>query len=106
MCLARTKQAFCGCLRLEMQLTSQPIDACCLNPGFVKPTALMAGGLELTKRMWAACAAIVKSNKAEEEWVHFWRVAHPPFIVHFPLSFFLCHEATILLLCTVHTLLR
>jgi len=61
-------EAFCGCMRLEMQLTEQPIDCCVLNPGFVKPTMLMEQGLALTKSMWAACAKAMGSNQAQEEY--------------------------------------
>lgn len=39
-----------------MRLQKLPIDACMVNPGFIKPTALMAGGKVLLDRMWAATA--------------------------------------------------
>ena len=58
-------EAFCGCMRLEMQLTNQPIDCCVLNPGFVKPTALMEIGLKMTAAMWQTCAKALGSNKAK-----------------------------------------
>lgn len=46
-------EAFCQVLRMEMQLTKQPIDACMVNPGFIKPTALMAVGKKLLESAWA-----------------------------------------------------
>lgn len=60
-------EAFCGCMRLEMQLKSLPIDLCVLNPGFVKPTMLMEQGLELTRRMWDSCKQITKDDRAQDE---------------------------------------
>jgi len=48
-------EAFCQSMRMEMQLRELPIDACMLNPGFIKPTQLIAGGLPLAEKMWAAC---------------------------------------------------
>ena len=61
-------EAVCGCLRLEMQLTHRPIDVCMVNPGFVKPTNLMAGGLELTRRMWEECEKLQGDNRARDEY--------------------------------------
>jgi len=61
-------EAFCGCMRLEMQLTDCPIDLCMLNPGFVKPTMLMEIGLKMTASMWASCAKTIGSNKAQDEY--------------------------------------
>ena len=55
-------EAFCQTLRMEMQLRELPIDACVLNPGFVKPTNLIGGGLPLTDRMWAACVPEAKAE--------------------------------------------
>ena len=61
-------EAYCYCMRLELQLTNQPIDACMLNPGFIKPTQLMEVGLKLTKDMWQKCRQEWNSNLAEEEY--------------------------------------
>lgn len=58
-------EAFCQTLRMEMQLRELPIDACMLNPGFIKPTALIAGGLPLTQKMWAACPPRAKEEYGE-----------------------------------------
>ena len=43
-------------------MRSLPIDACVLNPGFIKPTNLIGGGLPLTKRMWEACPPQAKDE--------------------------------------------
>jgi NAD(P)-dependent dehydrogenase (short-subunit alcohol dehydrogenase family) len=43
-------EAFCQSLRLEMRLTKKPVDVCMINPGFIKPTMLMAAGKELMKK--------------------------------------------------------
>ena len=43
-------EAFIRVLRLEMQMQELRIDACMLNPGVVKPTALQAGGMALMDR--------------------------------------------------------
>ena len=62
-------EAFCGCFRLEMQLKRLPIDACVLNPGFVKPTALMEIGLRMKDKMWKDCRDLNGgSNIAEDEY--------------------------------------
>lgn len=61
-------EAFAGCLRLELQLTNQPIDVSMLNPGFIKPTQLMEVGLALTEGMWEKCRQEWKHNQAEEEY--------------------------------------
>jgi NAD(P)-dependent dehydrogenase (short-subunit alcohol dehydrogenase family) len=47
-------EAFIQVLRMEMQLTNQRIDACMVNPGFIKPTALMSVGKELLEKVWKA----------------------------------------------------
>jgi len=45
-------EAFCQSLRLEMKLVKLPIDVCMINPGFVKPTGLVAGGKALMEQTW------------------------------------------------------
>jgi len=45
-------EAFCQSLRLEMRLVKQPVDVLMINPGFIKPTGLMAVGKELLEKMW------------------------------------------------------
>jgi len=45
-------EAFCQSLRLEMKLVNLPIGVCMINPGFVKPTGLVAGGKALTEQTW------------------------------------------------------
>eukprot|EP00912_Choanoflagellata_sp_UC4_P001657 UC4_evm1s1053 len=45
-------EAFCSVLRSEMRLTKQRIDTAMVNPGFIKPTTLAAGGLKLIEEMW------------------------------------------------------
>ena len=62
-------EAFCGSFRFEMQLKSLPIDACVLNPGFVKPTQLMEIGLKMKDKMWKDCKELNGgSNIAEDEY--------------------------------------
>jgi NAD(P)-dependent dehydrogenase (short-subunit alcohol dehydrogenase family) len=55
-------EAYVQSLRFEMQLRKLRIDACMLNPGVVKPTALAAGGFNLIERMWAQCKAGAKEE--------------------------------------------
>ena len=47
-------EAWMQAFRMEMQLTKQRVDGSMINPGFVKPTNLVAGGKVLIERMWAA----------------------------------------------------
>lgn len=61
-------EAFCGSLKNEMSLRHLPIDCCMVNPGFVKPTMLMAGGIKLTESMWEACKKATGSDRAREEY--------------------------------------
>lgn len=60
-------EAFMQCLRMEMRLRKLPIDACMVNPGFIKPTALMAGGKVLLEKMWNAVPN-GKSQQARDEY--------------------------------------
>jgi len=53
-------EAYVHTLRFELQLRKLPIDACMLNPGTIKPTALASVGLELAERMWTACVPSAK----------------------------------------------
>jgi len=55
-------EAFVQTLRMEMQMRKLPVDVCALNPGFVKPTALISGGLPLTEKMWAASPPQAKAE--------------------------------------------
>ena len=55
--------------RLELQPTDQPVDCCMVNTGFIKPTNLMAGGIELTKRMWEECEREQGDDRAKREYV-------------------------------------
>lgn len=50
-----------------MQLTNQAIDAVMVNPGFVKPTALMEGGLKLTEDMWSRCRELNGGSDVAKE---------------------------------------
>lgn len=61
-------EAFAYCMRLELQLTRQPIDVTVLNPGFVKPTELQHVGMKLMADMWKKCRQEWKHNQAEEEY--------------------------------------
>jgi len=56
----RSVEAYVHTLRFELQLRKLPIDACMLNPGTIKPTALASVGLELAERMWTACVPSAK----------------------------------------------
>ena len=64
-----------------------PIDACMLNPGTIKPTALAEVGLRLAERMWAASKPAAKEeygalltklieHQASEPGTHVSAVAH------------------------------
>ena len=61
-------EAFCHSLRQELQLTGRRVDVCMVNPGFIKPTGLMAGGLALHESMWAACAEATGDGRAQAEY--------------------------------------
>lgn len=56
-------EAFCQSLRVEMQLTGRPIDCCMVNPGFIKPTNLIAVGNRMVAAMWGKLPA-----RAREEY--------------------------------------
>eukprot|EP00041_Stephanoeca_diplocostata_P033144 m.1086734 g.1086734 ORF g.1086734 m.1086734 type:complete len:366 (+) comp24280_c0_seq21:135-1232(+) len=59
-------EAFIQCLRMEMRLTGQRIDACMVNPGFIKPTGLVDAGKANVEKMWTT----VPANAREEyEWL-------------------------------------
>jgi len=45
-------EAYCQSLRLEMKLVKQPVDILMINPGFIKPTSLMAIGKDLIAKLW------------------------------------------------------
>lgn len=49
-------------LRQELYMTGTGIECCMINPGFVKPTMLMAEGEKLTVNMWKATG-----DKAKQE---------------------------------------
>jgi NAD(P)-dependent dehydrogenase (short-subunit alcohol dehydrogenase family) len=61
-------EAYVQSLRQEMYMTQSNIDVCVINPGFVKPTLLMAEGLKLTEAMWKACEKTLGSTKAYTEY--------------------------------------
>lgn len=60
-------EAFVQSLRMEMRLTKQRVDALMVNPGFVKPTSLMANGQILIERMWSKTP---DPGKAKAEYAH------------------------------------
>lgn len=68
-------EAFCQCLRQELFMTDTPIDVSVINPGFVKPTQLMAEGKVLTDRMWKACEDQLGNTAAKD--------AYGPMMDHF-----------------------
>lgn len=59
-------EAFIQVLRVEMALQNIRIDAAMVNPGFIKPTALMDGGIKLIERLYTITPA---ACKAEYEWL-------------------------------------
>jgi NAD(P)-dependent dehydrogenase (short-subunit alcohol dehydrogenase family) len=61
-------EAFCQSLRMELFMTNQAhIECCVINPGFVKPTQLMAQGILLTNKMWKACEDRMHTSVAKDE---------------------------------------
>ncbi len=60
-------EAMAQCLRMEMHVMGHDIDVAVINPGFVKPTMLMAEGKKLTDQMWKACEDHLGSSKAKDE---------------------------------------
>jgi len=60
-------EAFVQSLRMELSMTRVPIDCAVINPGFVKPTMLIAEGQKLTERMWKACEERFGDNRAKAE---------------------------------------
>jgi NAD(P)-dependent dehydrogenase (short-subunit alcohol dehydrogenase family) len=61
-------EAYAQSLRQELYMTNATMDVSVINPGFVKPTLLMAEGLKLTEAMWKACEANLGSPKAKQEY--------------------------------------
>ncbi|KAG7343428.1 retinol dehydrogenase [Nitzschia inconspicua] len=61
-------EAYAQSLRQEMYMTRSNIDVCVINPGFVKPTLLMAEGLKLTETMWKVCEEKLGSTQAHDEY--------------------------------------
>ena len=59
--------AFCQSLRIEMQLRKYNIDACLINPGFIKPTQLAAEGARLLERTWKDMPP--QASEEYKEWV-------------------------------------
>jgi NAD(P)-dependent dehydrogenase (short-subunit alcohol dehydrogenase family) len=59
-------EAFIRVLRLEMALQGLRIDACMLNPGVVKPTALQDGGMAIMEKMWGEMPT---AAKPEYKWL-------------------------------------
>lgn len=60
-------EAYCQSLRQELYMTSSPIEAVVINPGFVKPTLLMEEGKKLTQKMWELCEAKSGNTRAKDE---------------------------------------
>lgn len=58
-------EAYVHSLRFELQLRKLPIDACMLNPGTIKPTALADVGLTLAKKMWSNCVPQAEAEYGE-----------------------------------------
>ena len=61
-------EAYSQALRQELIMTKANIDVCMINPGFVKPTLLMAEGLKLTETMWKQCEQNLGSPIAQDEY--------------------------------------
>mmetsp|Transcript_9985 Transcript_9985/g.14827 ORF Transcript_9985/g.14827 Transcript_9985/m.14827 type:complete len:395 (+) Transcript_9985:46-1230(+) len=61
-------EAYCHSLRSEFFMTNTNIEACMINPGFVKPTMLMEEGKKLTEKMWKDCEDKLKSSIAKDEY--------------------------------------
>lgn len=62
-------EAYTQSLRQELYLTDHAIDVCVINPGFVKPTMLMAEGIKLTNKMWTECERMLNgSTQAKDEY--------------------------------------
>eukprot|EP00539_Tryblionella_compressa_P006442 CAMPEP_0178769454 /NCGR_PEP_ID=MMETSP0744-20121128/20839_1 /TAXON_ID=913974 /ORGANISM="Nitzschia punctata, Strain CCMP561" /LENGTH=354 /DNA_ID=CAMNT_0020425709 /DNA_START=168 /DNA_END=1232 /DNA_ORIENTATION=- len=61
-------EAYSQALRQELYMTKANIEVCVINPGFVKPTMLMAEGLKLTQAMWKACETNLGSSVAQDEY--------------------------------------
>ncbi len=60
-------EAYCQALRQELYMSSSPIEAVVINPGFVKPTLLMEEGKKLTQKMWELCEAKSGNTRAKDE---------------------------------------
>lgn len=60
-------EAYIHSLRMELKMIDARIDACVINPGFVKPTMLMSQGKKLTEFMWTACREESGSTIAQDE---------------------------------------
>jgi NAD(P)-dependent dehydrogenase (short-subunit alcohol dehydrogenase family) len=61
-------EAYAQSLRQEMYMTQANIEVSVINPGFVKPTMLMAEGLKLTEAMWKTCEQKMGSTQAHDEY--------------------------------------
>ena len=59
--------AFCQSLRIEMQLRKYNIDACLINPGFIKPTQLASVGERLLQETWKKMPP--QASEEYKEWV-------------------------------------
>eukprot|EP01128_Nolandella_sp_AFSM9_P012889 TRINITY_DN972_c0_g1_i1.p1 TRINITY_DN972_c0_g1~~TRINITY_DN972_c0_g1_i1.p1 ORF type:complete len:349 (-),score=58.50 TRINITY_DN972_c0_g1_i1:342-1388(-) len=55
-------EAFCQCLRIEMELNAKPIEAVMINPGFVKPTQLFSNGQRELEATWGMMPPIAKAE--------------------------------------------
>jgi NAD(P)-dependent dehydrogenase (short-subunit alcohol dehydrogenase family) len=59
-------EAYIQVLRIEMAMQKLRIDASMVNPGFIKPTALVDGGKRLIDRLWKES---LPQAKEEYEWL-------------------------------------
>lgn len=63
-------EAMAQSLKQEMYMTQEAdgnkIDVSVINPGFVKPTQLMADGIKLSEKMWKECEDVQKSSVAKD----------------------------------------
>ena len=61
-------EAYAQSLRQELFMVGAKIDVSVINPGFVKPTMLVAEGIRISAGMWEACAKKMGSSVAKDEY--------------------------------------
>ena len=61
-------EAYAQSLRQELYMTECKIDLSVINPGFVKPTMLIAEGTRISASMWTACESKLGSTIAKDEY--------------------------------------